>query len=77
MRCILCGREIKEKGKVYKFNQKEVSPYKDPFNDLYEDPLGNQEKQESKKLQGMDVCEMCKAKLKLEADESQKIPKPM
>lgn len=43
--------------------------------DLTPDPY--EEEEDMPKKRSLQVCQMCQAKLKREADESQKIPKPM
>lgn len=52
-------------GKMF---EEEAAPPVDPYDDDYED---------ERKKKPMVVCLMCQAKLKHEADNSQKLPKPM
>lgn len=60
-RCMLCGRVIEEK-------EVNVDPYEtDPYEDEEEMP----------KKKSMQICLFCQAKLKHEADDAQKVPRPM
>ncbi|MEG3070727.1 MAG: hypothetical protein HQP61_05775 [Peptococcaceae bacterium] len=61
MRCMLCGRPIDD----------EILASADPFEDEDEDD------DDIPKKKPMSVCLRCQAKLKHEADNQQKIPKPM
>jgi hypothetical protein len=63
LRCMLCGKIIEEELVT------KPDPLDDDYDDEYEDELP--------KKKPLAVCLMCQAKLKHEADESQKIPKPM
>ncbi len=61
LRCMLCGKLIEEE----LVSNEPV----DEFDDEYDDDLP--------KKKPLQVCLMCQAKLKREADGAQKIPKPM
>ncbi|GEM_PF-613442 len=63
MRCMLCGRPIDD----------EILASADPA-DPFED---EDEDDDIPKKKPMSVCLRCQAKLKHEADNQQKIPKPM
>ena len=46
--------------------------------DFPKDPFDEDEEEEIRqKKRSLQVCQLCQAKLKHEADESQKVPKPM
>lgn len=80
MRCILCGMKIENEKKEPMAAGKESSPYDDPFADLYTDTLETQNKRTDQTDEAghyTEICDFCRAKLKSEADDSQKIPKPM
>lgn len=63
MRCMLCGKIIDE----------EIVSKPDPLDDDYDDDYDDDLPQKKP----LSVCLRCQAKLKHEADDSQKIPKPM
>ncbi len=80
MRCILCGKKISNEKKKPSVVKRETSPYDDPFADLYDDTFetrGEKLNQADKPEHSKEICDFCRAKLKSEADDSQKIPKPM
>lgn len=61
-RCIMCGRMVE----VEQFHP-------DPEDDYYEE----EEKELARKKSPLLICQFCEAKLRHEADESQKNPKPL
>ena len=63
MRCMLCGKIIEE----------EIVLNPDPLDADYDDEYDD----EPPKKKPLSVCLRCHAKLKHEADDSQKIPRPM
>jgi len=70
-KCIMCGKYFELDS-----DSVDLNPYADLFENQDEDPLFGKES-ETSKTKPASICKMCQAKLKRDAEDAQKTPKPM